>query len=228
MSTPNSFYITTPIYYVNDVPHIGQAYTTIAADVVARYYRLRGSDVFFLTGLDEHGQKVQQAASKDGIDPKAYCDQLAPKFQNLWKRLHISNDAFIRTTDSQHEAYVRTMLEALNKKGLIYQRAYTGWYCTFDERFWTEKDVIGGLCPECKRPVERLSETNYFFRMSKYQEWLIAYIKQHPDFLEPRSRHNEVLGFLQKPLEDLSISRPKSRLAWRIELPFDPNYVTYV
>ena len=224
-----TFYITTPIYYVNDVPHIGHAYTTVAADVVARYYRLRGYDVFFLTGLDEHGQKVQQAAAKAGIDPKAYCDQLAPKFQNLWKRLHISNDAFIRTTDSQHEAYVRTMLEALNKKGLIYQKAYVGWYCTFDERFWTEKDVENGLCPDCKRPVERLSEQNYFFRMSQYQSALVDYISSHPNFIQPVFRKHEVLGFLKsKELGDLSISRPKSRLSWGIELPFDHNFVTYV
>ncbi|OLC43674.1 MAG: methionine--tRNA ligase [Nitrospirae bacterium 13_1_40CM_4_62_6] len=224
-----TFYITTPIYYVNDVPHIGHAYTTVAADVVARYYRLRGYDVFFLTGLDEHGQKVQQAAAKAGIDPKAYCDQLAPKFQNLWKLLHISNDAFIRTTDSQHEAYVRTMLEALNKKGLIYQKAYVGWYCTFDERFWTEKDVENGLCPDCKRPVERLSEQNYFFRMSQYQSALVDYISAHPNFIQPVFRKHEVLGFLKsKELGDLSISRPKSRLSWGIELPFDHNFVTYV
>ena len=224
-----TFYITTPIYYVNDVPHIGHAYTTVAADVVARYYRLRGYNVFFLTGLDEHGQKVQQAAAKAGIDPKAYCDQLAPKFQNLWKRLHISNDAFIRTTDSQHEAYVRTMLEALNKKGLIYQKAYVGWYCTFDERFWTEKDVENGLCPDCKRPVERLSEQNYFFRMSQYQSALVDYISAHPNFIQPVFRKHEVLGFLKsKELGDLSISRPKSRLSWGIELPFDHNFVTYV
>jgi len=224
-----TFYITTPIYYVNDVPHIGHAYTTVAADVVARYYRLRGYDVFFLTGLDEHGQKVQQAAAKAGIDPKAYCDQLAPKFQNLWTRLHISNDAFIRTTDSQHEAYVRTMLEALNKKGLIYQKAYVGWYCTFDERFWTEKDVENGLCPDCKRPVERLSEQNYFFRMSQYQSALVDYISAHPNFIQPVFRKHEVLGFLKsKELGDLSISRPKSRLSWGIELPFDHNFVTYV
>ncbi|MGH7250764.1 MAG: methionine--tRNA ligase [Nitrospiraceae bacterium] len=224
-----TFYITTPIYYVNDVPHIGHAYTTVAADVLARYSRLRGYDVFFLTGLDEHGQKVQQAAAKAGIDPKAYCDQLAPKFQNLWKLLHISHDAFIRTTDSPHEAYVRKMLEALNKKGLIYQKAYVGWYCTFDERFWTEKDVENGQCPDCKRPVERLSEQNYFFRMSQYQSALVDYISAHPDFIQPVFRKHEVLGFLKsKELGDLSISRPKSRLSWGIPLPFDHNYVTYV
>jgi methionyl-tRNA synthetase len=226
----DTFYITTPIYYVNDVPHIGHAYTTIAADVLARYHRLRlGKDnVFFLTGLDEHGQKVQQAATKAGIEPQAYCDRLAPQFVKLWERLNISNDDFVRTTEPRHKRVVQEALQQLYDKGEIYQASYTGWYCTFDERFWTEKDVVEGLCPDCKRSVERLSETNYFFRMSKYQDWLIAYIMQHSDFIRPRSRRNEVLGFLQKPLEDLSISRPKSRLAWGIELPFDPDYVAYV
>jgi len=223
-----TFYITTPIYYVNDVPHIGHAYTTIAADVLARYHRQWGHDVFFLTGLDEHGQKVQQAAEKAGIAPQAHCDKLAPRFQELWKRLNISNNAFIRTTDPKHKAYVQKTLKALYDKDLIYRADYTGWYCTFDERFWTEKDVVHGLCPDCKRPVERLSESNYFFRMSQYQDRLITYIEDHPDFIQPQSRSNEVLGFLRKSLEDLSISRPKSRLAWGIELPFDSNYVTYV
>ena len=225
-----TFYITTPIYYVNDVPHIGHAYTTIAADVLARYHRLRlGKDnVFFLTGLDEHGQKVQQAAIKAGIEPQAHCDRLAPQFAKLWERLNISNDDFVRTTEPRHTQVVQKALQQLYDKGEIYQANYTGWYCTFDERFWTEKDVVGGLCPDCKRPVEQLSEMNYFFRMSKYQDWLIAYITQHSDFIRPRSRRNEVLGFLQKPLEDLSISRPKTRLAWGIELPFDPDYVAYV
>ncbi|TAL12444.1 MAG: methionine--tRNA ligase [Nitrospirae bacterium] len=223
-----TFYITTPIYYVNDVPHIGHAYTTIAADVLARYHRQWGHDVFFLTGLDEHGQKVQQAAEKAGIDPQAYCNRLAPKFQTLWKRLNISNDAFIRTTDPTHKAYVQKTLQALYDKDLIYRADYTGWYCTFDERFWTEKDVVDGLCPDCKRPVERLSESNYFFRMGRYQERLVTYIQDHPGFIQPQSRSNEVLGFLRKPLEDLSISRPKSRLSWGIELPFDAGYVTYV
>lgn len=225
-----TFYITTPIYYVNDVPHIGHAYTTIAADVLARYYRLKlgKENVFFLTGLDEHGQKVQQAAAKAGVDPQTHCDRLAPQFLNLWKRLNISHDDFVRTTEPRHQRVVQQALQTLYDKGEIYQASYTGWYCTFDERFWTDKDVLGGLCPDCKRPVEQLSETNYFFRMSKHQDWLIQYIKEHPDFIRPHSRQNEVLGFLQKPLEDLSISRPKSRLSWGIELPFDANYVTYV
>ncbi|MGA6826533.1 methionine--tRNA ligase [Nitrospira sp. NS4] len=229
MRDANSFYITTPIYYVNDVPHIGHAYTTVAADVLARYWRLRGRDVFFLTGLDEHGQKVQQAAAKSGIDPQAHCDKLAPQFQDLWKRLNISNDAFIRTTDAPHKSVVQRYLQELYDKQLIYQDSYTGWYCTFDERFWTEKDVADGLCPDCKRPVEKLSEHNYFFKMGQYQDRLIDHIKQHPTFIRPESRRNEVLGFLQtQKLGDLSISRPKSRLSWGIELPFDRDYVTYV
>ena len=223
-----TFYITTPIYYVNDVPHIGHAYTTIAADVLARFQRLIGNDVFFLTGLDEHGQKVQQAAAKAGIAPQMHCDRLTPQFQDLWKQLHISNDAFIRTTDSQHQAIVQRYLNTLFDKDLIYRAEYTGWYCTFDERFWTEKDVEGGLCPDCRRPVEKLSESNYFFRMSQFQDRLLTHIQNHEAFIRPESRRNEVLGFLQKPLEDLSISRPKSRLSWGIELPFDSNYVTYV
>jgi methionyl-tRNA synthetase len=229
MSHPNRFYITTPIYYVNDVPHIGHAYTTVAADVLARYWRLRGRDVFFLTGLDEHGQKVQQAAAKAGVDPQTHCDKLAPQFQTLWKRLNISNDAFIRTTDAPHKSVVQRYLQELFDKQLIYKADYTGWYCTFDERFWTEKDVEDGLCPDCKRPVERISEHNYFFKMGQYQDRLIEHIKQHPNFIRPESRRNEVLGFLTtQKLGDLSISRPKSRLSWGIELPFDNGYVTYV
>jgi methionyl-tRNA synthetase len=229
MRDQHTFYITTPIYYVNDVPHIGHAYTTIAADVLARYWRLRGRDVFFLTGLDEHGQKVQQAAAKAGVDPQLHCDNLAPHFQTLWKRLNISNDAFIRTTDPQHKRIVQQYLEQLFAKNLIYQDSYTGWYCAFDERFWTEKDVADGLCPDCKRPVDRLSERNYFFKMGQYQDRLIEYIKTHPNFIRPETRRNEVLGFLEtQKLGDLSISRPKSRLSWGIELPFDKDYVTYV
>jgi len=226
MSKP--FYVTTPIYYVNDVPHIGHAYTTIAADVLARFYRLRGQSVFFLTGLDEHGQKVQQAAAKANVDPQTHCDRLMPAFQNLWAKLSISQDAFIRTTDKPHQAIVQRCLQSLYDKGLIYQAEYTGWYCTFDERFWTEKDVVNGQCPDCRRPVEQVSERNYFFRMSQYQQRLIEHIKTHPGFIRPESRRNEVLGFLQRPLEDLSISRPKSRLSWGVELPFDRECVTYV
>ena len=225
---PKPFYITTPIYYVNDVPHIGHAYTTIAADVLARWHRLIGEEVFFLTGLDEHGQKVQQAAAKAGIAPQDHCDLLTPKFRNLWQRLTISNDGFIRTTDTAHQVVVQRFLQKLHDTQLIYRAEYTGWYCTFDERFWTEKDVQNGVCPDCNRPVEQLSESNYFFRMSQFQQRLLDHLEANPTFIRPESRRNEVLGFLQKPLEDLSISRPKSRLSWGIELPFDANYVTYV
>src|SRR5574337_2089638 len=224
-----TFYITTPIYYVNDVPHIGHAYTTVAADVLARYWRLRGREVFFLTGLDEHGQKVQQAAAKAGVDPQIHCDRLAPQFETLWKKLNIANNAFIRTTDEEHKAVVQRYLRQLHDKGLIYKDSYTGWYCTFDERFWTEKDVVDGLCTDCKRPVEQLSEHNYFFKMGQYQNQLLGHIRQHPSFIRPESRRNEVLGLLQTQQRgDLSISRPKSPLSWGIELPFDTNYVTYV
>ncbi len=228
MDMPDPFYITTPIYYVNDVPHIGHAYTTIAADVLARWRRLLGQEVFFLTGLDEHGQKVQQAAAKSGISPQEHCDRLTPQFQTLWQKLNVSNDGFIRTTDARHQAVVQRFLQQLYDAGLIYRAEYTGWYCTFDERFWTEKDVDAGRCPDCQRPVEQLSESNYFFRMSRFQQRLLGHLDANPTFIRPESRRNEVLGFLQKPLEDLSISRPKSRLSWGIELPFDKDYVTYV
>jgi methionyl-tRNA synthetase len=223
------FYITTPIYYVNDVPHIGHAYTTIAADVLARYHRLRGDDVFFLTGTDEHGQKVEKAAQGRGLTPKAHADSMSVNFQKLWEKLDITNDAFIRTTDKEHVAVVQELLQKLFDQGELEQRTYEGWYCTPDERFWTEKEIVEGKCPDCGRPVERISESNYFFLMSKYQERLIAHIEQNPNYIRPDSRRNEVLGFLKsQTLGDLCISRPKARLAWGIELPFDNNFVTYV
>ncbi len=223
------FYITTPIYYVNDVPHIGHAYTTIAADTLARYNRLKGREVFFLTGTDEHGQKVEKAAQGKGRTPKQHADIMVENFISLWKKLNISNDAFIRTTDSRHVAIVQEVLQTLYDKGEIEKRSYSGWYCTPDERFWTEKDLIDGNCPDCKRPVERIQEENYFFLMSKYQSWLIAYIEENQSYILPETRRNEVLGFLKNnALGDLCISRPKSRLAWGIPLPFDENFVTYV
>lgn len=224
----NSFYVTTPIYYVNDLPHIGHAYTTVAADVLARYHRLAGLHVFFLTGTDEHGQKVQEAALKKGITPQEHCDSMVIRFQNLWKRLIISNDDFIRTTEERHKTVVQEILSNLYKQGDIYKTSYEGWYCVPDERFWTEKDLIEGCCPECGRAVQQIKESNYFFRMSKYQKWLIGYIENHDNFILPKTRRNEVLGFLKQPLEDLCISRPKKRLSWGIPIPFDNNYVTYV
>jgi methionyl-tRNA synthetase len=225
----NKFYITTPIYYVNDVPHIGHAYTTIAADVMARYRRLKGDAVFFLTGTDEHGQKVEKAAVERGRTPKEHADLLSVNFRRLWDKLEISNDAFMRTTDRQHIAVVQELLQRLYDKGEIERRTYEGWYCTPDERFWTEKEINEGACPDCGRPVERISEDNYFFLMSKYQDRLIRHITDHRDFIRPESRRNEVLGFLTtQKLGDLCISRPKSRLSWGIELPFDRDFVTYV
>ena len=224
----NKFYITTPIYYVNDVPHIGHAYTTIAADVVARYKRLEGVEVFFLTGTDEHGQKVQQAANDSGVSPQEHVDKLHQRFKELWVRLNITNTEFIRTTEERHKKLVRDILQELHSRDEIYQDSYEGWYCTPCERFWTEKDLAEGNCPECRRKVDKIKEHNYFFRMGKYQQWLIDRIKNDPHFILPASRKNEVLGFLEKPLGDLCISRPKSRLAWGIPLPFDEDYVTYV
>ena len=224
----NKFYITTPIYYVNDVPHIGHAYTTIAADVVARYKRLEGVEVFFLTGTDEHGQKVQQAANDVGVSPQEHVDKLHQRFKELWVRLNISNTEFIRTTEERHKKLVRDILQELHSRDEIYRDSYEGWYCTPCERFWTEKDLAEGNCPECRRKVDKIKEHNYFFRMGKYQQWLIDRIKNDPHFILPASRKNEVLGFLEKPLGDLCISRPKSRLAWGIPLPFDEDYVTYV
>lgn len=224
----NTFYVTTPIYYVNDLPHIGHAYTTIAADALARYYRLAGSKVFFLTGTDEHGQKVQEAAAKRNVNPQLHCDEMVVRFQGLWKKLNISNDDFIRTTEERHKTVVQKILSNLYKKGDIFKASYEGWYCVPDERFWTEKDLIEGCCPECGRTVQQIKESNYFFRMSNYQKWLIRYIEEHENFILPKTRRNEILGFLRQPLEDLCISRPRKRLSWGIPIPFDSDYVTYV
>jgi len=226
--TENKFYVTTPIYYVNDVPHIGHAYTTIAADIIARYKRLEGREVFFLTGTDEHGQKVQQAAAQLGISPVEHVNRLHVRFKELWTRLNITHSAFIRTTDEAHKKVVREILTHLHDAGEIYRDSYEGWYCTPDERFWTEKDLVAGNCPECGRKVDKIKEHNYFFRMGKHQDWLVKTIQDNGDFIQPASRKNEVLGFLGRPLGDLCISRPKERLPWGIPLPFDEDYVTYV
>jgi len=223
-----TFYITTPIYYVNDVPHIGHAYTTVAADILTRFKRLEGYQAFFLTGTDEHGQKVEKAAQERGVDPKSHCDEMVKRFQSLWQRLNISNNDFIRTTEPRHKKVVQQILQDLYDRGEIYQANYDGWYCVPCERFWTEKDLSEGKCPDCFREVSEISEKNYFFRMSKYQSWLIEHIEKNERFILPPSRRNEILGFLQGSLEDLCISRPKKRLKWGIEIPFDTDYVTYV
>ena len=219
-----SFYVTTPLYYVNDRPHIGSAYTTLIADMVAMYHRMKGDDVFFLTGTDEHGQKVQQAAEKNGISPQEHCDMYATRFRELWSYFNLSFDDFIRTTEPRHENVVTHVLQKLFDEGEIYKDTYEGWYSVADELFITEKDYEEGKY----RDVRKISETNYYFKMSKYQDRLIAYINEHPDFIKPENRKNEILGFLKQPLKDLCISRPKERLSWGIELPFDKDYVTYV
>ena len=219
-----TFYLTTPIYYVNDKPHIGHAYTTILADVLTRFHRNSGEDVFFLTGLDEHGQKVQQAAEKHGVDPQKHCNEMAPRFLKLWENLHIQNDDFIRTTEKRHVDVVQHILQKVYDKGDIYEDEYEGLYSVSEERFITEKEAESGEF----RDIKELKEKNYFFKMSNYQQPLIDHIKNNSDFIQPKHRKNEVLGFLKQPLEDLCISRPKSRLGWGIELPFDSDYVTYV
>jgi len=228
MPARKKFYVTTPIYYVNDKPHIGHAYTTIVADVLTRFHRLRGDATFFLTGTDEHGQKVQQAAERTGISPQAHCDQMVEHFRQAWEKLNIKYDYFIRTTDKEHQKAVQSALDELYAKGEIYLAEYGGYYCVGCERFYTRKELVEGKCPQHLQAPDYIKEKNYFFRMGKYQEWLIEYIHQHPEFIQPESRRNEVLGFLKNPLGDLCISRPKSRLQWGIELPFDPDYVTYV
>jgi methionyl-tRNA synthetase len=229
--TKNKFYITTPLYYVNAAPHIGHSYTTIAADALSRFYRqeLKDKNVWFLTGTDEHGQKIQKAADAKGMVPQAFADETAGHFKNLWKGLNISYNYFIRTTDKKHVEFVDKVLKIVFEKGDIYQDEYEGLYCTPCEAFWTKMQSPDNLCPDCKRPVELIKEKNYFFKLSKYQGWLIDYIKDHPDFIKPDFRRNEVLSFLNlNKLDDLCISRPKERLSWGIPLPFSPEHVTYV
>ncbi len=226
--TDQFFYLTTPLYYVNANPHLGHAYTTILADVLARYHKFQGDSVFFLTGTDEHGQKMEQAARNHKKQPLEYCNELSLTFKNLWGKLNVEYDYFIRTTDENHRQIVQHVLRTLWNSGDIYQDEYNGWYCVPCERFWTEKDLVEESCPDCKREVQQITEKNYFFRMGRYQQWLIDHIEAHPRFIVPEYRRNEVLGFLRNPLNDLCISRPKSRLKWGIELPFDPGYVCYV
>ncbi len=228
MDSSRNFYITTPIYYVNDTPHIGHAYTTVLADVLTRFHKLAGDATFFLTGTDEHGQKVQQAADKRGMKPQEHCDLYSKRFLEAWGQLNIGFDKFIRTTDPAHIRFVQDILNTLWDKGQIYEQEYEGWYSIGEERFFTEKELVDGKDPISGRPVEKIREKNYFFKMSAYQDWLIGYIEAHADFILPEFRRNEVLGFLRQPLNDLCISRPKARLSWGITLPFDPDYVAYV
>lgn len=232
--TSRPVYLTTPIYYVNGRPHIGHAYTTTVADALARWHRLQGRAVVFLTGTDEHGQKVLEKARERGMSPQAHVDDMVGHWQAMMTRLQITHDRFIRTTDADHIACVQACLAWLKDRTdddgrpLVYQDRYVGWYSKSAERFWTEKDLVDGVCPDTGQPVERVEEVNWFFRMSSFQLRLIDHIEAHPEFISPESRRNEILGFLRQPLGDLSISRPHARLPWGIPLPFDPDSVTYV
>jgi len=226
LNTP--FYVTTPIYYVNAEPHLGHAYTTIVADVLNRFSVLSGEDSYFLTGTDEHGDKIVEAAQKAGQTPQAYTDKVSRLFRDLWPELNISNDHFVRTTDPGHKKTVELILNMVNEKGDIYFSDYEGLYCFGCERFYMERELVDGKCPDHQTEPQTIKESNYFFRMGKYQDWLRDHIQAHPQFIRPERYKNEVLSFLKDPLEDLCISRPKSRLSWGITLPFDKEYVTYV
>jgi methionyl-tRNA synthetase len=226
--TGGTFYLTTPIYYVNATPHLGHAYTTIVGDAAARWHRLIGDRVWFLTGTDEHGDKIAQAAAAAGVAPKAYADRIAGAFRDGWQRLGITNDDFIRTTEPRHQVIVQKILQALWDAGEIYLGRYGGEYCYGCERFYTEKEIVDGNCPDHQTPLTYIEEDNYFFKMSTYQGWLLDTLERQPDLIRPERYRNEILGFLREPLQDLSISRPRTRLEWGIPLPFDDKYVTYV
>ena len=223
-----AFYLTTAIDYANGSPHLGHAYEKILADVIARTKRLNGESTHFVTGLDEHGQKVQQGAESEGVLPQERCDRIAKEFKNLLIELSVSNDDYIRTTESRHKKVVSTLLQDLFDRGEIYQAEYQGFYSTRAEQFLQEKDKVNGEWPEIYGKVSQITESNYFFRLSNYQDWLIEYLGNEKDFIVPNFRLNQVLEFLKEPLNDLCISRPKDRLEWGIPLPFDENYVTYV
>jgi methionyl-tRNA synthetase len=222
------FYITTPIYYPNDVPHIGHAYTSVAADVIARYHRLRGDEVFHLTGTDEHGLKIQRAAEAAGTDVQTWVDEMAPKWKGVWERLGIAHDDYIRTTEPRHERAVTRFLTAVHDNGRddIYLGTYEGLYCVSCEAYYVEDELVEGLCPIHHRPVELVTEENYFFRLSAYQDRLLEYYTEHPEAVEPETRRNEVLSLIRGGLRDFSVSR--TSFDWGIRLPWDPTHVCYV
>lgn len=223
------FYVTTPIYYINAEPHLGHTYTTILADTLKRFHRLRGEKTFLVTGTDEHGDKIAEAALAAGMSPKEYADRVSPIFRDTWDACGLSYDQFVRTTDPAHESLVQEYLQRAFDGGDIYFSRYGGLYCTGCERFLTEKELVDGNCPDHQRPPKLIEEENYFFRMSKYADRLLAMIESNPELITPERYRNEVLSLLRSAaLGDLCISRPKSRLQWGIELPFDRNYVTYV
>ena len=222
----NSFYITTPIYYPSDNLHIGHAYCTTIADTVARYHRAKGEDVFFLTGSDEHGLKIQRKAAEKGITPIQYVDTIVANFKKLWKMLNISNNDFIRTSEERHHKVVQAVLQKIYDQGDIYKKNYEGLYCVPCESYWLERQLVDGKCPDCGRPVEKMAEESYFFKLSKYQDRILEYIETHPDFIQPVSRRNEMINFIKQGLEDLCITR--TTFDWGIPVPFDPKHVVYV
>lgn len=222
----NSFYITTPIYYPSDNLHIGHAYCTTIADTVARYHRAKGEDVFFLTGSDEHGLKIQRKAAEKGITPIQYVDAIVANFKKLWKMLNISNNDFIRTSEERHHKVVQAVLQKIYDQGDIYKKNYEGLYCVPCESYWLERQLVDGKCPDCGRPVEKMAEESYFFKLSKYQDIILEYIETHPDFIQPVSRRNEMINFIKQGLEDLCITR--TTFDWGIPVPFDPKHVVYV
>ena len=226
MKNKETFYITTPIYYPSSNLHIGHTYCTVAADAMARFKRLQGYDVMFLTGTDEHGQKLQRIAEENGMKPIEYIDKIVDGVKDLWKTMEISYDDFIRTTEDRHVKRVQDIFMKIYDKGDIYKSAYEGWYCTPCESFWTETQLVDGNCPDCGRPVEKMKEEAYFFKLSKYQDRLLDLFENHPEFLEPESRRNEMINFVKQGLEDLCISR--STFDWGIPVPIDEKHVIYV
>ncbi|MBM3674418.1 MAG: methionine--tRNA ligase [Actinobacteria bacterium] len=220
------FYVTTPIYYVNDAPHIGHAYTTVAADALARWRRLWGDDVLFLTGTDEHGLKVQRAAEERGVHPQEWADQTSERFREAWRELDITNDDYIRTTEPRHRASVQAFLQAVYDNGYIALDTYEGLYCVACEAYYTEDELVDGSCPIHGRPVEHVTEENYFFRLSRFEQPLLDHYESHPDAVQPEGKRNEVLGFIRQGLRDFSMSR--TSISWGIPLPWDPTHVTYV
>ncbi len=220
------FYVTTPIYYVNDAPHIGHAYTTVTADALSRWHRLLGEDVWFLTGTDEHGLKVAQAAEKNEVSPREWADRTVERFRDAWKLLNISNDDFIRTTEPRHYAAVEKLLQACYDAGDIELGIYEGLYCVACEAYYTETELVGGNCPIHHRPVDSVTEENYFFKLSRFEQRLLDYYEANPGAITPETRRNEVLGFIRQGLQDFSISR--TSLSWGVPLPWDPAHVTYV